>query len=377
MKRITKNLLVYWQYLGGVLLLFLVQIFSIVSIAKSVQGMRSTGAENSGIEYMVSEAVTSDGWQQVELYMSDLEKSEWNSSYEKGEDGIYYLKDSLKGQQSMADLEETFLVPQAVVWKISQMEEEARNSLMEEYGSPFQIDYMQLRDDIEAKLEALGAKEIQNCAMQFVQEQSKAAGVDMGLMKTQYFSGSIFWILLYLLILAGTVVAVYRLFDTTEAFIRRRILEPEVRRAEQLLMYVGGMMSYGIFLYGFSWYGFSQEQAGAGWTLAGLILLAAGLLGVWLLRTNSHLENTYEKLALTEKNGGRYIRQIRKITVWGIPIAVCAAGILAVFSLKAVYLLFLILADGMIICSAFLIPEIAAAADCVDEIFEEAEEEIY
>ena len=142
-------------------------------------------------------------------------------------------------------------------------------------------------------------------------------------------------------------------------------------------MYVGGMMSYGIFLYGFSWYGFSQEQAGAGWNLAGLILLAAGLLGVWLLRTNSHLENTYEKLVLTEKNGGQYIRNIRKITVWGIPIAACAAGILAVFSLKAAYLLFLALADGMIICSAFLIPEIAAAADCVDEIFEEAEEEIY
>ncbi len=376
MKRITKNLLVYWQFLGGVLLLFLIQISCINGISHSAHGMKHTGAGDQGIAYRVSEAMTSDAWQQVELYMSDLEQVTWNSSYEKADDGIYYLKDSLKNEKNMKNLEQMFLVPQAVVWKISTLEQSARTSLLEEYGSPFEIDYRKLRDDMEAKLEGMGTETISEYAMQFVQVQSQNAGVDLGLMKTQYFSGSIFWILFWLLVLAGSAVAVKQLLERTEQFIRRRITEWEVRQAEILLMYGAEMFAYGMLVYAFGGYQIAANHSSVKISLGiGLLLLVVGLIGMVLLRNLPRLQPFYEKIAFTKNHRGHYLRRMRAAVVWGIPAVLLAVGITSVVSWKLAGLFAFCLVDLMMITSIFLGLEIAGNVDCAEEIQEELPEE--
>lgn len=376
MKRITKNLLVYWQFLGSVLLLFLIQISCINGISHSVHGMKQTGAGNQGIAYRVSEAITSDAWQQVELYMSDLEQVSWNSSYEKADDGIYYLKDSLKTEKNMKNLEQMFLVPQAVVWKISTLEQSERTSLLEEYGSPFEINYSKLRDDIEAELEGMGSETISEYAMQFVQVHSQNAGVDLGLMKTQYFSGSIFLILFWLLVLAGSAVAVKQLLEKTEQFIRRRITEWEVRHAEILLMYSVEMFIYGMLVYGFGGYQIVANHSSVKISLEiGVLLLMVGLIGMVLLRNLPRLQPFYEKIAFTKKYGRHYLRWMRVIVVWGIPTVLLAAGITSVVSWKLAGLLVFCLVDLMLAVSVFLGLEIAGSVDCAEEIQEELPEE--
>lgn len=367
MKRIAKNLLVYWKYLGGALLLFLVQIYCITGIAEAVHGMRNTGAQKSGIEYMVSEALAADAWKNVELYMSDSEKSEWSNCYEKAEDGLYYLNDSMKGEKSLRALEQKFMIPQAIVGKLSQMKKEELRSLMGEADSPFAVDYMEIRDLMEGELEAEGDKKIQAYALQFVREQSEAAGVDLQKKTTQYIWGAVFQILVYMVVLAGSIAGMLYLTGSMERVIGRWIQEPEIRQAEQLLACVFCIMMYAVFLYWNSFAGLGQNNAGAAWYAAGVILLIGGLAGVWLLRTRPKLENIYQRIAWTGHRRQKYIKWMNRVVVAGIPGTALLMGVMAAVSPDLACMLLLFLADMLLIAGAFLLPEIASAADCVEE----------
>lgn len=228
MRRITRSLLAHWQYIAGMFLLFMVELYCITGISDSVYGMRDTGAGNAGIEYMVADALTSDAWQKVELYMSDSERSKWNDCYEKGEDGLYYLQDSFCSQNSLEELEQTFLMPQAVVRRISELDPDTFSEILKENGELEKTDYLEIRDIMEELLEKEGSRSIRQYAMDFVKEQSGSAGVDLVRKKTRYLSGSIFWILLYILFLAAAIVGMGYLTEYTGRMLGRRMEEPQL-----------------------------------------------------------------------------------------------------------------------------------------------------
>lgn len=367
MKRITKNLLIDWKYLGGILLLFCVQIYSITGIADAVYEIKNTGAQKSGIEYMVSEVLTAAAWKNVELYMSDSEKAEWNNCYTKEEDGLYYLSDAMKSESSLSVLEQKFMIPQAIVWKLSQMEEEELGDFMEEEDSPFTADYMAIRDWMEEQLELEGKQTIQDYALSFVREQSRIVGVDLQEKTTQYIWGEVFRILFCVILLAGSMIGTSYLADLVERRIGRRIQEPEVRQAEQLLAGVFCMMAYAVFLYYSSFLELGQKKAGIAWYLTGIVVLIAGFTGVWLVRTRTQLEKVYQRIAWTERNRKKYIKYMKRMVAAGISGVALLLGLFTIFSAVFANMMWLILSDVLLLAGVFLLPEIAAAADCVEE----------
>lgn len=366
MKRITKNLLAHWRYLGGVLLLFLIQIYCITGITNAVYGMRSTGAQKSGIEYMVSEALVAGTWKNVELYMSDSEKTEWSNAYEKGEDGFYYLKESVKGGSSLNDLEQKFMIPQAIAGKLSQMKKKDVQALMGDKDSPFAVDYMEIRDMLEEELEAEGVDQIRRYALEFVREQSKAAGVDLQKKTTQYIWGAVFRIAGYGILIAGTVAGMIYLTGIMERVIGRWVDEPEVRQAQQMFAYAFCIMVYAVFFYGSSFFELARKHAGMGWYLAGVVLGLAGLAGVWLLRTRPELEQIYRTVSWDSPVRRQYIKRLNLGIVAVIPGAALCISLTAACSPALAYLFLLFLADGMLVIGAFLLLEIVAAVDCVE-----------
>ncbi|MDY2626862.1 MAG: hypothetical protein SOW08_00885 [Lachnospiraceae bacterium] len=374
MKRIIRNLLVHWQYAAGMFLLFIVELYCITGISDSVYGVRDTGAGKSGIEYMVSDALTSDAWQKAELYMSDSERSKWNDCYEKREDGLYYLRDSFRSQNSLEELEKFFLMPQAVVRKISELDQDTFSDILKENGEPEKTDYFEIRDIMEELLEREGSQEIRRCAMDFVREQSGEAGVDLVRKKTRYLSGSIFLIVLYLLVLGAAVVGMSCLTEYTQRLTGRWIQEPELRSAEQLLMYVADMLFDALLLYLAALYQLGARSAGVWWYAAGLIFLPLCLVFVWMVRSRPELEKLREKLTFSRENGRSYINRLRNIVVAGIPAVTLLAGCTAVISPCFSRTLFMILADLFVAAGVFLLPDIAETADCVEETFSDMDD---
>ncbi|MCI7097746.1 MAG: hypothetical protein MR966_02320 [Lachnospiraceae bacterium] len=376
MKRIMKNLLAHWQYVGGIFLLFLIELYCITGVSGSVYRMRDTGAKSSGIQYMVADALTPDAWQRVELYMSDSERSLWNDCYEKKEDGFYYLDDRFKTSDSMSELERKFLVPQAVVQKLSVMDQEELESLLEENGDLAKTDYQEIRDLMEEQLEKAGNQETESCAMSFVRKQSEKAGVDLVGKKTRYLSGSVFMIVLYLLVFAASVVGTAYLTGETRRIIGKWIQEPEVRGAEVMLLYTAGMLFDALMVYITALYQLSRNRSGAGWYAAGFVVTALLLTAAVLIRIRPELEKVREQLAFTQHSRRWYLRNMSIAVPIGIPVVLLAAGCTAVWSPCLAETLHLIVAGAAAAAGAFLLPDIMAAADCVDEDFSMTDEEI-
>ena len=376
MKRIMKNLLAHWQYVGGIFLLFLIELYCITGVSGSVYRMRDTGAKSSGIQYMVADALTPDAWQRVELYMSDSERSLWNDCYEKKEDGFYYLDDRFKTSDSMSELERKFLVPQAVVQKLSVMDQEELESLLEENGDLAKTDYQEIRDLMEEQLEKAGNQETESCAMSFVRKQSEKAGVDLVGKKTRYLSGSVFMIVLYLLVFAASVVGTAYLTGETRRIIGKWIQEPEVRGAEVMLLYTAGMLFDTLMVYITALYQLSRNRSGAGWYAAGFVVTALLLTAAVLIRIRPELEKVREQLAFTQHSRRWYLRNMSIAVPIGIPVVLLAAGCTAVWSPCLAETLHLIVAGAAAAAGAFLLPDIMAAADCVDEDFSMTDEEI-
>ena len=376
MKRIMKNLLAHWQYVGGIFLLFLIELYCITGVSGSVYRMRDTGAKSSGIQYMVADALTPDAWQRVELYMSYSERSLWNDCYEKKEDGFYYLDDRFKTSDSMSELERKFLVPQAVVQKLSVMDQEELESLLEENGDLAKTDYQEIRDLMEEQLEKAGNQETESCAMSFVRKQSEKAGVDLVGKKTRYLSGSVFMIVLYLLVFAASVVGTAYLTGETRRIIGKWIQEPEVRGAEVMLLYTAGMLFDTLMVYITALYQLSRNRSGAGWYAAGFVVTALLLTAAVLIRIRPELEKVREQLAFTQHSRRWYLRNMSIAVPIGIPVVLLAAGCTAVWSPCLAETLHLIVAGAAAAAGAFLLPDIMAAADCVDEDFSMTDEEI-
>lgn len=375
MRRITRILLAHGQYAAGMFLLLIAELYCITGISDSVYGMRNTGTQSSGIEYMVADALTSDAWQKVELYMSDSERTKWNDCYEKREDGLYYLRDSFRSQSSLEELEQSFFMPQAIVRKISELDQDVFSDILKEYGETEKTDYQEVRDIMEELLEEEGSREIRQYVMAFVREESEAAGVDLVKKQTRYVSGSIFLMVLYLMILTAAAVGMAYLTEYMQRLLGRWIQEPELRSAEHLLMYVTDLLFEALLLYLAALYQLKNRDAEAAWYAAGLIFLLLCLAFVWLMRSRPELEILRKKLSFPRENGRSYIRNLRNSVVAGIPVSTLLAGCTAVVSPCFSRMLFLLLADVFLAAGVFLLPDIAEAADCVEETFSGADDE--
>ncbi|MDO5409029.1 MAG: hypothetical protein Q4F21_01075 [Lachnospiraceae bacterium] len=386
MKRIIRNLWIDWRNLGILLLIILVQMYCAVKTADTVYEMRSTGAGDSGIEYAVAQKLTSDGFQRVRLYMSDSERMEWENCYEKTEDGFYCLSESCKLQNRLEELDGRFLIPQAVAQKLSQMSKGEVEAFLKERAEKSGItgsgedgalkttDYLEVRDLMEHEFGQDEEKEIRSLAISFVRKQSDVTGVDLEKIQTRYLSGSVFWIILNLLLIAGTAVGAFLLCGTQEQLIGRRIREAEVCQAEKLLFYVLYLLCGAILLSGIAFSRLMQTDAAPGWYAAGLIVLAAALIAVWLICTRAELKNVYEKLAVTKKGRWAIMNKLRIFAAAGVPAAAFIAGLTSVFSRAFGNLLFLILADILAAAAFFLFRELLPMADCVEESFAEADD---
>ena len=221
MLNIFRNLKKYWYFIILILVLLFVQAYCDLSLPDYTSNLIDVGIANSGIEHVVPEYLTEQGFYEVEIFLTDEEKSDWESAYVRDEDKGRYILASAEDEER-GRLDEEFSQVIAIVYTMTsqqgselegmdmtsmnfsnmdmsavdftQMTPEQLEQLrkiqetLADLGVDITSDTLMLdiRGVFEDKLSALGDSIIRSMAKQFARQQYELCGIDMEKMQTDY-----------------------------------------------------------------------------------------------------------------------------------------------------------------------------------------------
>lgn len=189
MKNIFRNLKKYWYFVILILLLLIVQAYCDLSLPDYTSNLIDVGIANSGIEYAVPEYLSESGFQEVEAFLTDEEKEDWEAAYVYDETKGYYTLASVE-EEDWDSLEEEFSSVIAIVYMMSSQRDsqvEGVEALADMGIDPTSDTFLlDIRHAFEENLESLGDSMITSMAKYFARDQYKLCGVDLDQLQTDY-----------------------------------------------------------------------------------------------------------------------------------------------------------------------------------------------
>lgn len=221
MLNIIRNLKPYWYFVILILALLFIQAYCDLSLPDYTSNLIDVGIANSGIEHTVPEYLTENGFQGIEIFLTDEEKKDFESIYTYNDSNGYY-KLSVADEEEWESLDEEFSQVIAIVYMMtSQQDSELENvdmtsmdfsrldmtavdptkmspeqleqlqkvqQTMEELGIDITSDTLMLdiRNVFAEKIDALGDSIISSMAKQFAKEQYEQCGIDLDQVQTDY-----------------------------------------------------------------------------------------------------------------------------------------------------------------------------------------------
>lgn len=145
MKRIIINMAPYWHIVLIILVLLGVQAYCDLSLPQYTSDMIDTGIQNHGVEFVLPEKLTAEEMTYSTLFMTDVEKSEWESCYVifSTDENIYVRKDiavengmvvgaNPVNKKSLKSLNNNFLTPVILTYQTGNMSETQFKSTLSE-----------------------------------------------------------------------------------------------------------------------------------------------------------------------------------------------------------------------------------------------------
>lgn len=189
MKNIFRNLKKYWYFVILILLLLIVQAYCDLSLPDYTSNLIDVGIANSGIEYAVPEYLSESGFREVEAFLTDGEKEDWEAAYIYDETKGYYTLASVE-KEDWDSLEDEFSSVIAIVYMMtSQRDSQAGGAgALAEMGIDPTSDTVMLdiRHVFEENLESLGDSMVASMAKYFARDQYKLCGIDLDRLQTDY-----------------------------------------------------------------------------------------------------------------------------------------------------------------------------------------------
>ena len=175
-----------WKAVLLIIVLLFVQAICDLSLPSYTSNLIDTGIQNSGIEYATPTAIRESEFQAVQSFMTADELSLWTDSYERRDDGNYYLKDDSRA--NMEKLDEVLTTPIVIHYMASQMDPETLASMMEQAGAEGnpQASMEAVRGEIDEKLAAMGDSMLHSSAVTYTKGEYEALGLDTAGMQTSY-----------------------------------------------------------------------------------------------------------------------------------------------------------------------------------------------
>ncbi len=211
--RFFKNFKGHMPMVFAIIAFLFIQAMCDLSLPDYTASLIDTGINNSGIEYATPEEISEESYQGIAMWMTDKEKSKWESAYKKQSNGIYKLKD--KSKENMEKLDKTFSEPILVYSMISQAQDKKNNNEnagqdMSEYMKEIDMDSLDnqtkmdlaavqngtmtqeqfmaahfdlirdtVRDKMGSAIDSMGDSLVQSSAISFVKKEYKKIGVDV------------------------------------------------------------------------------------------------------------------------------------------------------------------------------------------------------
>ena len=211
--RFFKNFKGHMPMVFTIIAFLFIQAMCDLSLPDYTASLIDTGINNSGIEYVTPEEISEESYQGIAMWMTDKEKSKWESAYKKQSNGIYKLKD--KSKENMEKLDKTFSEPILVYSMISQAQDKKNNNEnasqdMSEYMKEIDMDSLDnqtkmdlaavqngtmtqeqfmaahfdlirdtVRDKMGSAIDSMGDSLVQSSAISFVKKEYKKIGVDV------------------------------------------------------------------------------------------------------------------------------------------------------------------------------------------------------
>ena len=120
MKKIFKNMVPYWKTVLAIVLVLIIQAFCDLSLPNYTADIIDVGIQNSGVEHILPEALTTEEYQMAQVVMTKAEQKDWKQIYTRDKDS-YQL--SVTDKKELEDLDQEFIVPVILNYQMSAMEE--------------------------------------------------------------------------------------------------------------------------------------------------------------------------------------------------------------------------------------------------------------
>ena len=218
--RFFKNFKGHMPMVITIIAFLFIQAMCDLSLPDYTASLIDTGINNSGIEYATPEKISEESYQGIAMWMTDKEKSKWESAYKKQSNGNYKLKD--KSKENMEKLDKTFSEPILVYSMISQAQDKKNNNEntgqdMSEYMKEIDMDSLDnqakmdlaavqngtmtqeqfmaahfdlirdtVRDKMGSAIDSMGDSLVQSSAISFVKKEYKKIGVDVETKQVSY-----------------------------------------------------------------------------------------------------------------------------------------------------------------------------------------------
>ena len=241
MLNIFRNLKRYWHLVLLILALLFVQAYCDLSLPDYTSVLIDVGIANSGIEYTVPLYISESGFREIEVFLDEQEKQDWNEAYTFDEDNGYYSLTS-SDAETWSALDQEFSRVIAIVYMMTSrqgdgpgMDFSALSDLSGFDSSPVsslpagvleQLQTVQqmltdlgvdiasptlmldIREAVGEKLGTLGDSMISSMAKQFVREQYELCSIDIDRIQTDYLWATGLKMLGMALVMAITAIVI-------------------------------------------------------------------------------------------------------------------------------------------------------------------------
>lgn len=120
MGKILKHLKSYWKTIIVIVLLLAIQAYCDLALPTYTSDIIDVGIQNSGVSHVVPEKITEKEYNEAAIFMSDEEKSVWESIYDKDGD-IYSL--NVNDEEELEALDEQLMTSLILTYQLGHMGE--------------------------------------------------------------------------------------------------------------------------------------------------------------------------------------------------------------------------------------------------------------
>lgn len=187
MGKIFRYLKESWGSVLVIMLLLFVQAYCDLQLPQYTSGIVDVGIGQGGIAYAAPEKMRAETYANLQLFMTEEEKAVCDAAYEQAADGSFVL--TAKGDARLSEIDSEMGLPMVLLSYLnsedSAYDAEALRA-MRESGMISEEQILAVREQALAGMGDMSDSLISARAVQFVQAEYEAMGIDTGKVQTDY-----------------------------------------------------------------------------------------------------------------------------------------------------------------------------------------------